>query len=1091
MKIIKRSKQEVQFDSNKIYSAIKAGNDCVAENDQISDEKIKEITDKITNQCEHLNRVVSVEEVQDMVENELMSMNAFALARHYMTYRYEKSLKRKSNTTDAKILSLIEQKNEEVKEENSNKDTRLNPVMRDYIAGEVSRDITRRLLLPEDVKNAHDEGLIHFHDSDFFVMPETNCCLVNINDMLQNGTVINGVKIDKPHRFLTACTIATQIVQQVSASQYGGQTIYLSDISPFVNESRIRIRQEIIDNSKEAKLNLSNEQIEELTKARVKKEINAGMQTFFYQLNSIFSTNGQTPFVSVYIDLKQVSEGQQRQDLADCTEEMLKQRIQGFKNKDGIWVTPAFPKLLYVLDDINIEKDSPYYYLTKLAAECTAKRMTPDYISAKKMRELKNGDVYACMGCVDGSEVIAYRFNNNLYVESFERMWDRISNYYPVKKQPDGINKYIDTNFSIYDSKTGFTKVSRVIKNHSAKWLNIKFSNGRFLQVTNDHPFETENRGVVKAENLSSDDIICFDKASDFISEKDGYDFNKDRAWLNGVVLCNASYSIAINEEDEIQDKVAEIYKNEYGIETLIINRDHGKDLLLMSDKTNRMCGYYETIFGGNLKTYRHIPNEVFSWNKESRLAFLAGMIDADGYIDSHKDGTIQIESVNKELAIQQMLLAQSVGYFASLYVNNYSSKNSHELRYRVEFVPDEKLLKYIRCTKKKKNFVNHTRKNHSASEFEFGKPVEIIPISKEDFSYDVTTESEHFTVSGVYSHNCRSFLTPWTEEENGKAGNIMNAGDYKEHEHKYKGRFNIGVVTINLPYIALDSGGNEEIFWKKLDDGLAIAKKALDCRIERLKDVPASVSPVLWEYGALARLQPDEKISKLFYHNNCTISLGYCGIYEMTKYMTGVSHTQPKGHDFAIKVMKHLNDTCTKWRKESGISFSLYGTPLESTTYKFAKCLQKKFGIIPGITDRNYITNSYHVPVFEEINAFDKITIEAPFAELSPGGQISYTELPNMQGNIQALLALMKHMYNSIIYTEVNGKMDYCENCGNNVIPMEIYNDGGKLKWRCPVCGCTDDSKLYITRRTCGYIGTQRWNQGRTQEIKDRVLHL
>ena len=725
MKIIKRNGQEAIFDEVKITNAIIGANKEVVETERLSEEEIDNITNDIKYKCQKMKRALSVEEIQNLVEDELMKLNAFSVARKYITYRFQRALARQSNTTDDQILSLIECANEEVKQENSNKNPTVNSVQRDYMAGEVSKDLTRRILLPEDIVKAHDEGLIHFHDADYFSQHMHNCDLVNLEDMLQNGTIINGVMIEKPHRFITAATIATQIIAQVASSQYGGQSITLSHLAPFVDVSRQKFRKEVKEEFETIGLELDDEKINALAEERLKKEITKGVQTIQYQVVTLMTTNGQAPFITVFMYLNEVPEGRLRDDLAMIIEETLKQRMKGVKNEKGVYITPAFPKLIYALQENNIEPNSQYYYLTELAARCSAKRLVPDYISEKVMKELKvdqngNGQCYPSMGC--------------------------------------------------------------------------------------------------------------------------------------------------------------------------------------------------------------------------------------------------------------------------------------------------------------------------------------------------------------------RSFLTPYIDE-NGKP--------------KYYGRFNQGVVTINLVDVACSSKRDMNKFWQIFDERLDLCYRALMCRHERLKGTPSDVAPILWQHGALARLKKGETIDKLLYGGYSTISLGYAGLYECVKYMTGKSHTDPSATPFAIEVMQHLNDACAKWKEKENIDFSLYGTPIESTTYKFAKCLQKRFGKIEGVTDKNYITNSYHIHVTEHINAFDKLTFESQFQKLSPGGAISYVEVPDMQDNIDAVLAVMKHIYNNIMYAELNTKSDYCMACGYDGEIQIEKDENGKLIWVCPNCGNKSQDMMSVARRTCGYIGTQFWNQGRTQEIKERVLHL
>ncbi len=732
MKIIKRNGSEVDFDINKIIVAVSKAN-AACKKEELSPSQINEIAEYIEFKISKANRALSVEEIQDIVENQIMAQGAFEVARLYVKYRYNRSLIRKANTTDNQILSLIECNNEEVKQENSNKNPTVNSVQRDYMAGEVSKDITKRILLPQDIVDAHENGIIHFHDADYFAQHMHNCDLVNLEDMLQNGTVISDTMIEKPHSFSTACNIATQIIAQVASSQYGGQSISLTHLAPFVQVSREKIRKQVIDESNDFGVELDEEKISKITENRLRDEVRKGVQTIQYQVVTLLTTNGQAPFVTVFMYLNEAKNEQEKKDLALIIEETLKQRIQGVKNESGVWITPAFPKLIYVLEEDNIKEDSEYFYLTEIAAKCTAKRMVPDYISEKVMKELK-GDVYTCMGC--------------------------------------------------------------------------------------------------------------------------------------------------------------------------------------------------------------------------------------------------------------------------------------------------------------------------------------------------------------------RSFLTPDRFTDNG-VGNIANAKNYEEGKHKYYGRFNQGVVTLNLVDIACSSGGDMTKFWKIFDERLDLCHRALLCRHNRLMGTKSDAAPILWQYGALSRLKKGETIDRLLFNGYSTISLGYAGLYECTKYMTGKSHTDEAGKPFALKVMRYMNDACAKWKAEENIDYSIYGTPLESTTYKFAKCLQKRFGIISGVTDKNYITNSYHVHVTEEIDAFTKLKFESEFQALSPGGAISYVEVPNMQNNIPAVLQVMRYIYDNIMYAELNTKSDYCQCCGYDGEIQIVENEDGKLIWRCPKCGNEDQDKMNVARRTCGYIGTQFWNQGRTQEIKERVLHL
>ena len=741
MKIIKRNGSEAVFDISKIIAAVTKANNVVASNQRLTKEQITAIADDVARECQSRNHAMNVEEIQDLVEDAIMQTKAYEVARKYITYRYVQSLRRTHNTTDDRILSLIECNNEEVKQENANKNPTVNSVQRDYMAGEVSKDLTMRMLLPAEIVKAHEDGIIHFHDADYYAQHMHNCDLVNLDDMLQNGTVISGTLIEKPHSFSTACNIATQIIAQVASNQYGGQSISLTHLAPFVDISRKKIRRDTEAEMKELGIDPGEEKLSQIVEARLREEIKRGVQTIQYQVVTLMTTNGQAPFITVFMYLNEAGENQRlKSDLAIIVEEMLRQRYQGVKNEKGVWITPAFPKLIYVLEDDNIREGTPYFYLTKLAAKCTAKRMVPDYISEKKMKEYKlskgetegNGDVFTCMGC--------------------------------------------------------------------------------------------------------------------------------------------------------------------------------------------------------------------------------------------------------------------------------------------------------------------------------------------------------------------RSFLTP---DRSGTGwNNVANAQNYVPGKPKYYGRFNQGVVTINLPDVALSSGGEPDKFWKIFDERLELCHRALQYRHNRLKGTLSDAAPILWQYGALARLKKGEPIDKLLYGGYSTISLGYAGLYECCKYMTGKSHTDPAAKPFALSVMQHMNDKCNEWKSAENIDYSLYGTPLESTTYKFAKCLQKRFGIVPGITDRNYITNSYHVHVTEKIDAFTKLKFESEFQRLSPGGAISYVEVPNMQDNLEAVIKVMQFIYDNIMYAELNTKSDYCQVCGYDG-EIKIVEDDGKLVWECPHCHNRDQSKLNVARRTCGYIGTQFWNQGRTAEIKDRVLHL
>lgn len=883
MYVIKRDGSQVHFDAYKICEAINKANNAYEGSDKLSPKMIDEIVEKINYKCSKLDRAVSVEEIQDMVEDCIMSLGRYRLAKEYITYRYKHALMRKSNDLDRKILNLIDCKNEEVLQENSNKNPTINSTQRDYIAGEYSKDISNRLLLPEDIQKAHNEGLIHFHDMDYFIQKMHNCCLINLEDMLQNGTVISETKIDTPHSFTTACNIATQIIAQVASSQYGGATISLAHLAPFVDVSRKKIINNIKEELEISGATLTEEQIKEIAEERLKREIKSGIQTIQYQIVTLMTTNGQAPFITESMYLNEAKNEQEKHDLAMIIEETLRQRYKGTKNKQGVYVTPTFPKLIYVLQDDNIHEGDEYYYLTIMAAQCTAKRMVPDYISEKKMKELKEGTVVIPMGAVFGKEVITYKLNNQLFVESFERAWDRLVSIYGgsmIKLIGAKSEFIVPENMLIFDSSSNrFVKVKKFIRNDDYnRWNRVKF-NGRVLTLTSDHPLPTQ-RGRIAVEDLKPGDTV---PASKYEKESD--------------------------------------FSKEYTVESV--------------------------EFLGNIGEYE----------------------------------------------------------------------------------------------------------------------------------YDVETESDRFDVSGINSHNCRSMLSPWKDED----------GNYK-----YWGRFNMGVVTLNIPYVALSSKGDKEVFWKKFDEALELVHKALLVRYNRLKGTTSDYAPILWQHGALSRLKPGETIDKLLVGGYATISLGYAGLYEAVRYMTGKSHTDPEATPFALDIMKRMNEKCKEWKEKENLGYAIYGTPLESTTYKFAKANQRRFGVIEGVTDKPYVTNSYHVHVTEPISIFDKFNFESQFQELSTGGAISYGESPSMLNNVEAIMKVLSHIYDHILYAEINSKSDYCYKCGyEGEIKLDKNEETGEMIWSCPNCGNHDPKEMSIVRRTCGYLGNNMWNYGRTNEIHDRVLHL
>lgn len=836
--------------------------------------------------------------------------------------------------------------------------------------------------------------------------------------------------------------------------------------------------------------------LDEIVKKRLRKEINRGVQTIQYQILTLLTTNGQTPFVSVCMYLNEAKDEKEKEDLALIIEEVLKQRIQGIKNEKGVYITPAFPKLLYFLEEDNCKEGTKYWYLTKLAAQCTAKRMVPDYISEKVMKEMKidkngNGNAYPSMGCGRRNSIISYTMGGHTYTESFERMWNRLSEKYDVMLQPNGKDHFMRTpDVSIWDHGAGrYVKQYGVIRNTQNNWYRIRMNKGRYIDVTDDHPFEVIGKGIVLARDIKLGDKMY----REHVHNPGDIDDNptlEDKYWLEGLMICDGCYdgqiSITVGlDEADIEERATTILEQVYHCHDLVLKEWHrgvkGNYYELRARGEKQLQLHFLERFEGLRKKERHIPNDIFNASYSARMSFLAGMIDADGCVSPDHHGNIQFSSTNEELALQQMELVKSCGYNPYVYINYYKGKKEHDkVRYAVNFLADKKMASLLSCGKKSDRLLhaNNIRRDRSnyINDWEECEVIEIIPFESKEYSYDVTTETEHFTVNGIWSHNCRSFLTPYVDPETNKP--------------KYYGRFNQGVVTINLPYIALASGGDYQEFWKIYDKYLDMCYRALMIKHNRLMGTVSDVAPILWQYGALTRLKKGEVIDKYLFDGYSTISLGYAGLYECVKYMTGKSHTDPEGKPFAIDVMQHLNDKCKEWKEKEHMDFSVYGTPIESTTYKFAKALKRDFGNIPGITDHNYITNSYHVNVREEIDAFKKLAFEAEFQKLSPGGAISYIEVPNMQDNIEAIISVIQFIYDNIMYAEINTKSDYCEVCGYDG-EIKIVERDGKLIWECPKCGNTDQSKMSVARRTCGYIGTQFWNQGRTEEIRDRVLHL
>lgn len=1014
MNVIKRNGKEVKFDLNKIKQALKKANNSTEE---LTEDEINDITNKALTKCLKYKRAVSVEEIQDIVEDCLIQLRAYKTSKHYIKYRYQKELDRKQNTIDTQVLTTVNLENEEVKQENSNKNPIIIPTQRDYIAGLVSKDITNRYLLPKDITEAHKKGIIHFHDADYYVQKLHNCDVYNLDDMLQNGTTMNGTKIDKPHSFLTACTVATQIMALVASSQYGGQTITLSHLAPFVDISRKKIRKEVEDEL--LGINHTSYDVDIITEKRLKEEIEKGVQTIQYQILTISSTNGQTPFVSLFMYLNEVEDEQTKSDLALIIEEVLKQRIQGIKNRAGIWITPAFPKLLYVLEEDNITEDSKYWYLTQLAAKCNSKRMVPDYISEKVMKRDKinshgEGDCYPCMGAARGDETVTIKvsgetFENIPIKQAFQivKLYTRnqLSIGNPIVSKFKGlIGVYKITHLPTGNYYVGSSKdISRRWREHTSN-IRHQGSLGDFHPI-ND--FNINNYRFDVLESCSLDDLL--EVESKYVNLQDPKCVNTKDPRIIGN----------LNAENNIRALKGEKYSTNPHAYTWFKRVDIPDIFIKCRGEWQPIRAITYNKADVNLKLF-----EV-TYNKKGELKTL--------YLtEDHPLHTQRGRVETKDLTLEDKVIDCNTGE----YYNIVEIKESKE-RYE---------------------------------------------------TYDFEVDNDMFDLSGIMSHNCRSFLTPWRGFD---LGNIANAGNYDPNKPKYYGRFNQGVVTINLVDVACSSKRNMDKFWRIFDERLELCHKALRLRHERLKGTPSDVAPILWQDGALARLQPGETIDKLLYGGYSTISLGYAGLWEMVYYMTGKKLTEPEGEEFGLKVMQHMNDFTAKWKEAENIDYSLYGTPIESTTYKFAKCLQERFGIIEGVTDKTYITNSYHVHVTEEIDAFSKLALESKFQKLSPGGAISYIEVPNMMHNQTAVLEVIKFIYNNIMYAELNTRYDFCSNCGFEGEIQVVEDDNGKLVWECPKCHNRDQSKMNVVRRTCGYIGSSYWNQGRTSEIKNRVLHL
>ena len=1030
MNIIKRDGSEQVFDENKIRNAITLASQETVTDKPMGADDIETCVRKVVYACTHAGHTVSVEEVQDYCENALMRMNEFDVARHYIKYRYEKMLQRMDHETDDKILSVVEGRSEVAKVENSNKNPILASTQRDYIAGTVSRDITNRRLLPPDIAKAHKEGIIHFHDADYFLSPITNCELINLDDMLQNGTMIGQTLIEKPHTFSTACNVALQISTAVASSTYGGQTWSLTALAKFVDVTRQKARSELRQEMEDAGITLTKEQEDKVVEDRVHDDIVRGVQTIQYQTITMSSTNGQAPFLSVCMYLNEADTPELKHDLAMVIEEVLKQRYQGVKNEKGVWVTPAFPKLLYFLEDDNIKEGQPYYYLTQLAAKCTAKRMVPDYISEKIMKKLKlskgetegNGDAYPCMGAARGEETVSIRVYETEYDEI------PIKNAFRIIRDAMRASDHNDPatpELSEFRNKCGVYKVT-----HIPTGLYYIGSSTNIARRLSEHRYSCAHKGTL-GDNYFIDDY--------------------DTTHLEFTLL----------EECAIDD----LYKTE-------------SKYVHFKDKDPNCINQKDPINNGNFTSDNHIAalNGIgySTYQNKWHGTWFKAVPDMSGiYIRSHGEW-IPVRGIlynNEKCPLRQFAItySNSNGDYRTIHVTeDHPFETQRGRTFTRDLTLDDKLI--------------------DANTYEYVQIKDIQEISSNVRTYDFTVDNDMFDMSGVISHNCRSFLTP--DRSGNGWNNIANAKNY-DGKPKYYGRFNQGVVTINLPDVALSSKGDMDEFWKIFDERLELCHRALRLRHERLLGTPSDVAPILWQYGAMARLKKGETIDKLLYGGYSTISLGYAGLYECVKYMTGKSHTSDEGHDFGIAVMQRMNDKCAEWKAAEDIDYSVYGTPIESTTYKFAKCLQRRFGIIPGVTDHTYITNSYHVNVREKIDAFTKLGFESEFQQLSPGGAVSYVEVPNMQDNLEAVMSVIQFIYDNIMYAELNTKSDYCQVCGYDGEIKIVEDDNGKLVWECPNCGNRDQSKMNVTRRTCGYLGSNFWCAGRTAEIKDRVLHL
>lgn len=1077
--VIKRDGTKVKWNTDKIVDSIRKAFISFGLEIRFEPTEFYSFADTIYPNMEE----IPIEKIQDAIEYYLMD-NYPKVAKSYILYRKEREKARdfkynkKFYTT---ILELLSNKKNDVSKENANKDPSQFFTMRDLVAGETCKKIYKDFIMDKNILDMNNKGIIHIHDLDYRAMSGmTNCSLINLKDMLLNGTCIQGKAIHDIHSLRVASTIATQIIAAVGSSQYGGITINLSHLSPFVERSRLKYIQMFDSIRPRNKREADKKQ--KLIDKFLNKEIEDSIQTFQYQLNSLTTTNGQSPFITVACNTNDIDD-EYPEYTAKLIEELLKQRIKGMEGINGNNINPSFPKIVYVLAENNVTENSKYYYLTKLAAECTAKRMVPDYVSEKISKELKEGRTIVPMGCVDKNEVIAYKYNDELFVDSFERTWNRFKNMFDVKIQPNGIDEYIDlNNVQIYDNDK-FVSCKRIIRNTDKhNWLRLKTSNGRLLTCTEDHPLPIKDKGRTKAIDVKINDKI----EGEFNFLEGTKDYNSEKAWVQGVILCDGCYhngilsaTFALKNEDDIIERLQKYYTSK-GIDSIIKEWHRGKkgnykEIKFDSSqdiyKRKKLIEELTKDFEGINKINRKIPNVIFDSNRETRLNFLGGIIDADGYVHHFKNNYTQIEigSTNKELALDELLLVNSLGYKGKIIENHYNKDNQDKIRYQVSFRCNDEILNYVTCKKKRDNYVKYNENNKS-NEFIV---TEIKHLDTENkYSYDVTTESDTFSVSGIHSHNCRSFLHPWKDEK----------GEYKEW-----GRFNIGVMTINLPYLALESKTIRE-FINKLEDMVDILSEQQHKVYKTICDSPVDVAPILWMYGGFTRAKSGQKIGEVIPKYYCSASIGYIGLAECV-YRFGVNYPTKKGQKLAMMIMHKFYDAVEKNKKKYELAISIYGTPAENTTTTFAKAL-KDFPIMKNVNDKNYVTNSCHIPVWYKINGYNKILFESVFQKYSTGGHINYIEMPDVNHNPDACLNVMKFIYDNMLYCEMNTtSCDVCYKCGYHGEIQLLGNN----KFRCPNCGNEDNSLLYVQRRICGYLGTltNGISKGREGDISDRVKHF